>query len=62
MMSILKGAVYVIAALFILFLLRGFAGFIVDLWPVLKVGILVGALALVLKYLGGLFTSKEGSD
>lgn len=62
MYTLLRGFFYVVAALFILFLFKGFMGFIVDLWPVIKVAVIVGAIAIAVKWVGEQFTFSEAAD
>lgn len=62
MYNLLKGFFYALAALFILFLLKGFMGFIVELWPVIKLAAVVAAIAIAVKWIGEQFTFSKPAE
>lgn len=48
----IKGFLYFITLLLALWLAQGFAAFLVEMWPIIKWAILVGAAAYLFKNLG----------
>lgn len=48
----LKGFMYFMVGLLVLWILQGFAAFVVDMWPLIKWAIFVGAACYLFKNLG----------
>jgi len=55
----IKGFVYFMLILLALWMAQGFGSFLVDMWPLIKWGILVAALFIVIKQLSGKPKVKE---
>jgi hypothetical protein len=49
----LKGFMYFMLILMVLWVAQGFGTFLTDMWPLIKWGILVGAFIIIIKQLGG---------
>jgi NADH:ubiquinone oxidoreductase subunit 6 (subunit J) len=62
MMKIVEGAGWVLLALFMLYLAKGFIMFLVSIWPVIQVVAIVGAIILCLQWVAKQFSGNGGGS